>query len=277
MRIRVGLQRKKMVKEKHLVAPLALFLIILVHPASAQEYPDTFAINIGNNSVWDSNSEISANSSSGLLGSTLNFKRDLNGDEQSNNFWLGAFYRFTPHHRIDFSWLRITREGDKVLSRTISFANREFTLDAKVNSEIDARFYKLAYTWSFYHSDIVELGLRGGIMWLDYYVKLQGLLNRKAEQNFNDPVPTMGVLLDYAINPRWHVKYLSDSIYFNVNDKFRGSLDDSIISLEWRATPKYLLGLGASRTTIDGEIEGDYRGKVVDFYRSLRLYFGARF
>jgi hypothetical protein len=264
-------------KVKRLIISLAPLLFFLPFTTSAQEYPDKYGFNIGSNYVWDSNSEISANSSSGLLGTAINFHRDLDGDEQSSNFWLGGFYRFTPHHKIDISWFRINRKGDKVLSRTISFGNREFTLDANVNSEIDAQFLEMAYTWSFYHSETVEIGLRGGFMWLDYNMNLRGPLNRKTEQSFRDPVPTLGILLDYTINPRWHIKYLSDAIYFNVNDKFRGSLDNTKISLEWRATPNYLVGLGAARTSVDAEINGDYRGKVVDFYRSIRVYFGARF
>lgn len=259
-----------------LAAPLGSALL-LAQPASAQEFPDRFALNIGESYIFDTNTEFSARSSGGVIGTTIDFERDLNGEKQLGTPRIDGYFRFSPHHRLDYAWIRINRKGSKTLSRDITFFDDTFNLSATVNSEIDASFTKLAYTWSFHHTDDVELGLTAGGVWADYSIKLSGLVNQ-VEESVDGPLPTLGFRLDYEISPRWHAKLKTDALYFDLGDSLKGSFDTTSVALEFRMARNIALGLGSERQALDATVDdGDFRGTVADFYRSTRFYVGVRF
>ena len=242
----------------------------------AQDYPDTFAINFGVGYVWDTDTQFSARSSSGVIGTSIDFERDLDGDDSITPFWVNGYYRFTPHHRIDFGWIRFERDGSKTLERDLTFEGTTYAINAEVESEIEATFPKLAYTWSFHHSDEVELGLTAGLVFPEYTFTLRGPQSRD-EESVSSPVPILGFRVDYEITPRWHLNLKSDAVYLEADDELRGSIDNSSIAVEWRAIRNLVIGFGTERLAVDVDVDdGDYRGKVADFYRSVRLYAGLR-
>ncbi len=262
---------------KRLAVPLGTSILFLVHPAIAEEYPDNFALNAGVNAVYSTSTQVSVNSSGGVIGTSIDFERDLNGEEKITPGWLEGYYRFTPSHRIDFGWVRFTREGSKAIEREITFRDTTFAVGTSVDSEIEATFAKLGYTWSFHHSDDVELGLGLGAVISDYSFKLEGPLNQ-AEVSGGAPAPTIGFRLDYKISPRTHLKLKTDAVYFDPGGGFEGSLDNTTLAVEWRAVRNVVLGLGFDRLSVDASYDdGDLQGQVSDFYRSTRVYAGVRF
>ncbi len=134
--------------------PLGAFLLFGAHAVAAQDYPDDFSLNIGVNYVQDADTEVSARSSVGVIGTSIDFERDLGGEERVSPTWWNGYYRLTPHHRVDFAWIRFSREGSRSLGRELTFQGTTFPANASVNSQIESTFSKLAYTWSFHHTDI---------------------------------------------------------------------------------------------------------------------------
>ena len=266
-------------RQRHpLAAPVTAGMAAALMPvvAPAQPYPDRFAINVGTNEVYQSQTEFAARSSRGVVGTTIDFRRDLDGDETSSDAWLGGYYRFTPRHRIDFGWLGVDREGRRTIGRELDFGDRTFVADTTVRSEIESSFASLAYTWSFHHTDDVELGVTLGATLVEYSVALEGP-NRREEEDVSGPLPTLGYRIDYAITPRWHLKAASDAFYFS-DDEYDGSFDSTTFALEWWAARNVTVGLGLERRSVDATIDGDdWRGGLSDFYRSVRLYAGVRF
>lgn len=259
-----------------LAVPLGTALLV-AQPVSAQDFPDKFAINIGEDYLFDTDTDFSARSSSGLIGTSINFERDLGGDERLGTPRIDGYYRFNPNHRLDFSWIRIDRDGSELLSRDISFLDNTFTVATRLDSEVDASFTKLAYTWSFYHSEEVELGLTAGAVLTDYDIRISAQ-NEQVNESVKAPLPILGLRLDYQISPRWHVKLKNDSVYIDLGDQLKGSFETNSLALEWRVARNVALGLGSERMALDATVDdGDFRGRLANFYRSARLYVGIRF
>ncbi len=258
--------------------PLGAFMLFGTHPVAAQDYPDDFALNVGVSYVRDADTEVSARSPVGVIGTSIDFERDLDGEDRVSPTWWNGYYRFTPHHRVDFAWIRFNREGSRSLEREVTFQGTTFSANASVDSEIESTFSKLAYTWSFHHTDEVELGLTLGAAFVDYAVELQGPLNQ-ADAGVDVTVPTLGFRVDYEIGPRMHLSLKSDALYFDTSDEeLEGSIDNTTLALEWRAVRNVVLGLGLDRLAVDAAVDdGDWRGRVSDFYRSTRVYAGLRF
>jgi hypothetical protein len=258
-------------------AATAAALLFLAQPALAQEFPDKFALDVGGNYVYSSDTQFSASRSTGIIGTAIDFERDLDGNERVGTPRVTGYYRFTPHHRVDFGWVRFDREGSRTIGRELSFEDTTFFLGTNVDSEIDAQFIKLAYTYSFHHTDKVELGVTPGAIWTDYSFKLRGPRNAVSD-SVSAPLPTLGFRIDYQISPRWHTKLGTDILYVDIGDKLQGSLDTSSLALEWRVARNVVLGAGLERWAVDATVDdGDFRGRLSDFYRSARLYAGVRF
>jgi len=250
---------------------------LLAEPAFAQQFPDKFAFNLSENYVYSSDTVFSARSSTGVIGTAIDFERDLDGEERFATPRITGYYRFTPHHRIDFGWVRFDREGSRAIDREVSFEDTTFSVGTGVESELDVEFIKLAYTYSFHHTDEVELGVTPGAIWADYSFKLRGPRNA-ASDSVSAPLPTLGFRLDYQISPRWHSLLGADVLYVDTGDDLKGSLDTTSLAVEWRVARNVVLGAGLERWAIDVSVDdGDLRGRVSDFYRSARLYAGVRF
>lgn len=247
--------------------------------AQEDELPDRFALNVGAFYILDSDTEFAAKSRTGVLGTSINFERDLSGDDSATAPRIRGYYRFNPHHRIDFSWYKIDRDGSRSVNREIRFGDATFPVNIGVESSVDMEIGKLAYTWSFYHVEKVELGLSIGAYIMSYEFALRNTSRTIVEnKSINEPLPVFGLRMDYTINPRWHVLFDVETFYIELRDELRGSLDDLQLAVEYRPFRHVAFGASANRLAIDVKAEEhDYRGSVTDLYRGGQLYIGFRY
>lgn len=260
-----------------LVAVLSLVPIAV--QAQEEQLPDTFAFRAGVLYVLDSDTDFSVRSNVGALGTSINFERDLSGDDTTTSPRFQGYYRFTPHHRIDFGYFRTKREGSRIITREIKFGNITFPISAGVESSIETETTKLAYTWSFYHEEKIELGLSAGVHLTGYEFMLRNLRRTLVEDtSVRELLPVVGVRADYMINPRWHVLFDYETFYIELQDDIRGSLDDVQMALEYRPLRNVSFGASANRLAVDVKVEEpDFRGSITDLYRGGMLYVGFHF
>ncbi|QSP94777.1 outer membrane beta-barrel protein [Marinobacter salinisoli] len=237
-------------------------------------FPDKIALHIGAFSVFDSATSLTANGVQTGLGTTIDFERDLDGDTKLTTPFFDAFYRFNDRHRIELGAFQLDRKGNQSITREITFRNRTFTASAEVTSRIENTFYKVAYAYSFYHLDKVELAISAGFNVLDYEAELRGSGERFAETaSTTAPMPIFGFRMDYSVTPRLTTRVRTDSFYFDFQDEIRGSLLELQIGAEYRLLDNLAIGGSLSRLAIDVEVnDDDLNGTVKDLYRGFRLY-----
>ncbi len=247
--------------------------------AQGEELPDRFALKLGAFYVHDSDTEFSARSGTGLLGTSINFEGDLDGDDSANGPRIRGYYRFNPRHRVDFGWYRVERDGSRRLTREIAFGDTTFPVAIGVDSSIDMEVAKLLYTWSFYHVEKVELAASVGAHEMSYDFRLSNASGTLVEtKSVSQPLPVFGFRTDYTINPRWHLLFDVETFYIEFQDKLRGSLDDIQLSFEYRPLRHVSFGASLNRLAIDAKVdETDYRGSVNDLYRGGQLYIGLHY
>ncbi|MBZ2168724.1 hypothetical protein [Marinobacter sp. F4216] len=165
-------------------------------------FPDKIMLQVGAFSVFDSSTSLTANGVQTGLGTTIDFERDLDGDTRVTTPFFDAYYRFNDRHRIELGTFQLDRKGSQTITREIKFLDRTFSATAQVNSRIKNNFYKIAYAYSFYHLDKVELAISAGFNVLDYEAELKGSGNRVAETaSTTAPMPIFGFRMDYAVTP----------------------------------------------------------------------------
>lgn len=240
--------------------------------------PDRFSLSLGAYYIEDSDTEVKIRSATGVVGTSINLSKDLDTEERVNGPKVVGFYRFNPRHRIDFSWFKLDRDGRRTIGRSLQFGNITYNASAQVDSSVKTELWKLLYTWSFYRSDKVELGLSGGLYKLDYELDLRSSVGNSQSASLSQPLPVVGFRMDYAITPKWHASLDLENFYVELNDDFRGSAYDISAGVDYRALKNVSFGLKANRLAIDAASDSeDWRGSLTDLYRGFYAYVGLHY
>ncbi|MBW7470787.1 hypothetical protein QQF73_04840 [Marinobacter sp. M216] len=240
----------------------------------SEAFPDRTMIQLGALFVLDSNTSLTASGVQTGLGTTIDFERDLDGDTTITTPSFEFYYRFNSRHRLELAAFQLERDGSRAITRTITFRDRTFTTSTQVDSTINNDVYKVAYAYSFFHIDQVELAFSAGLNVLDYEAELASSAGGFAETAATTaPMPVFGFRMDYAATPRLTVRFRTDTFYFDFEDKIRGSLLELQFGAEYRVFRNFSVGGSLSRLAIDVDVDDDdFNGSLDDLYRGARLY-----
>jgi hypothetical protein len=223
--------------------------------------PDRFTFRVGGLFVADNATELRVDTPF-LIGAIIDSKQTLGLSSGVETFWLDGYYRFTPRHRLDFSWHDIERTGSKVIDAEIEFEGIVIPAGARVDTFLGTEFLKLAYVFSFYRSDKVELGISAGLNTNRIEVELDAQTTGSASVDIREdadataPLPVVGIRLGYRITPR--LAYNADLDVFVVSyDRYKGYSSDVKLLLEYRPSKHLGFGGGISVTNLDIEVEKD--------------------
>ena len=237
-------------------------------------FPDKWMIRAGAYIVDQSKTQVSVNSDIGGIGTTIDYQRDLGGEDGDTIPRVDAYYRFNDRHRIDFTSFSISRKGERTLAIDIDLGDQNFFINETLQSEIDYTLYRLGYGYSFYHSPKAELTFTVGLNLTEYDLKFALDDGTKSESaGVTVPLPVVGLRMGYLITPKWMVRYVSEAFFISIEDAFRGAIINFEISTEYRLFKNFALGVGLARIGINAEVNDDkWRGQVTDSYRGYTVY-----
>ncbi len=237
-------------------------------------FTDKWMVRVGSYIVDRADTTFSINSALGGLGTTIDYSKDLDGEDSDTIPRIDAYYRFNPRHRIDFTAFTIDRAGQRTLDTSITIEGTTYNVSETLTSDIKYSLFKLGYVYSFYHSSKVELGISAGLNITKYDLKLEVDSGGKAEAaNTTLPLPVFGLRMGYAITPKWYVHYVTESFFIDVEDKFKGALLNYELNTEYKLFKHFAIGAGFARIGMHGEIDDDnWRGAVTDTYSGMTLF-----
>lgn len=240
----------------------------------AVAFPDKWMLRAGAYVVQDADTQVSINSSLGGLGTTIDFQKDLGGESGDTIPRIDAYYRFNARHRIDFTSFSLDRKGYRTLAIELDLGDDTYVIGDTIDSDINYTLYKLGYSYSFYHSSKVEASLSAGLNITSYDLKFASASGGSVESaGVTVPLPVFGLRFGYAITPKWSVRYVAESFFLDIEDKFSGALLNYELSTEYRLFKHFAIGAGLARLAINAEIDDDdWRGSVSDSYRGYMLF-----
>ena len=220
------------------------------------------------------------------LGVDIDVEKALDLNSTNTVFRADALWRFTQNrrHRIDFTWFSFRRDGNRQIVEDIIIEDDDGnTITIPSGSSVEAFFdldiYELAYSYSFFQDDRIDLAAGIGIyvMPIDFGIKVSGLLDEDEEENFTAPLPVFSLRMDVALNPRWFIRTGAQVFYVEI-DNFNGSIMEFRTALEYNPWKHVGIGLGFDTLGIRLESENedwpgiDLKGKVEFNYVGLQLY-----
>jgi hypothetical protein len=197
-----------------------------------------------------------------------------------------ALWRFSDNrrHRLDLTWFSYRRSGSRTLVEDITIENdagNQITIDAgtSVDANFDLDIYELAYTYSFFQDDRIDLAVGVGlyVMPIDYGIRATGIVNEQGSGRFTAPLPVLGLRADVALTPRWFIRSGAQVFYLEY-ESFTGSV------LEFRSALEYYpwqhVGIGLGFDTFGLRLQADeedwpgvdLNGKVSFNYAGVQLY-----
>lgn len=242
---------------------------------STPAFPDKYMIRAGAYFVDSSSTQFSVNSTGLLgLGTSIDYQRDLGGDERDTIPRIDAYYRFNDRHRIDLTVFSISRLGRRTLTEEITIGDEVYVIDEALNSDIKYTLSKLAYGYSFYHSPKAELSFIAGLHITKYDLKFSDDDGGKAESaGVTAPLPVLGLRMGYAITPKWSTQLLMEAFAIDYEDTFSGSLTNFELNTEYRLFQNFAIGAGIASLGIDVEVTSDdWRGSVTDRYAGFTAF-----
>lgn len=258
-----------------LASAMAPTVVFAEEPDPNLAFPEKFAFRLASYYIENADTTIAVLTDIGL-GTAVDFKQDLGGEDRQTVPRIDLFYRINDRHRLEFSYFSYQRDGRKLLQIDIKWEPFEFSIGETLVTEINYDLYRIGYAWSFYRSPKVELSLSTGLNFTQYSFKYQLAGGGSGDvKKVNAPLPMVGLSLGYAINSNWSVHYLAESFFIELNDVNDGSLLNYELSLQYRFLKHYQLGIGVTRTSLDvtaGSDDGILN--VIDRHEAYMIYLG---
>ena len=271
-------QFKDLNRPLQLPAIAILVSLMVVSPmavcaAETVAFPETFMIRLSSYNVSSADTDIAVFSPSGI-GTSVNFDDDLGGENSVTIPRIDGYYRFNERHRIDFSSFRTKREGLKTIDIDIDLGDESFVVGDRVESTLEFSLVRVGYAYSFYHSPSIELSMTAGLN-VNSYDFDYGLASggSKDSSGVSAPLPTFGLRMGYKINPRWYLRYVSETFFIEIDDALEGTLLNYELDIEYRFDKRFILGAGISRISTDLDVDdSDWQGRLTDSNRGFLIY-----
>ena len=252
-------------------------IVYATEEAPVNAFAEPFMIRIGGYFVDNSNTQFSIGSSNGLgLGSTIDYKRDLGGDERDTIPRIDAYYRFNDKHRIDFTSFSFSRSGKVALTGDVDIGDTTYLVNEVLNSEIEYTLYKVGYNYSFYRTPKIEVSFSAGLNIAKYDFKFEDEGGSKSETaGVTAPLPVFGLRMNYLISPKWSTQYLVELFAIKIGDEFSGTMLNFELNTEYRLFKNFALGVGLASFGLNADVADDkLRGSITDGYAGF-IAFGT--
>lgn len=257
---------------------LALWVLAFVQTAEADRYddselPDQFALRIGSFLVRDQSTRVRVDSSSGVVGTVIDFEQTLNVESSTDVSRLDGYYRFNPRHRIEFSYYKIDRSGTATLLKEIEFGDDTYGIGTQVHTIYNTEIFKLAYSYSFIHVKQFEFAFGAGLHVMKMEIGLDAPgIGEEEKVDGTAPLPVFSFGGRYNLTPKLSVHGKTEHFLINA-DKYKGVFSDFLLTLEHQTLKNLGFGMGYNRVSFDLEADdGDLRGEVKFNYTGWLIY-----
>lgn len=223
--------------------------------------------------------KVRLDSSSGVVGTLIDFESTLGMDEDDRLPLVMGYYRFAKRHRMTFEYFRLDRNGSSVSDAPIRFGDVIFPANLPLSSYFNVDVYSFAYSYSIIHDRQMELAFSFGLQFQDLETGIAGSVGPgllAEEADAVAPLPTFGGSFDYAISEKWiftsMIGVFGIEIDLGDDSDFSGEIVQVNAGITWKAFENVGFALQYNYFNVDvgindpdwvGTLKYQYRGPVL--------------
>jgi hypothetical protein len=260
-------------------AVLTAALVAFAAPAAAQYKPRTvedpatgekYHIEAGAD-FWFPTSDMTVSSESlGILGSQIDFKRDL-GLTDTRFRALQLQLRPARSHKFRFQYIPATYTQSATLKADIVFNGIRYTLGLPVNSTLDWKTYQIGYEYDFVVKNWGFVGLNLEAKYTDVQVQLSSPVATEFARA-RGPIPAIGGIARYYFVP--NISITGEMSAFKIPSSIDSRYNAHYFDIDVYSTVNFTDNIG---------VKGGYRSRDVGYlinsdsgaFTLKGIYFGA--
>jgi hypothetical protein len=128
------------------------------------------------------------------IGTDVNLVEDLGFDEKKGFGEARLQVKFFSRNKLNFSYLPLKWDADKVLTQTIQFNGQTYSAGTRVQSELDMKLFKAGYEFDFIAGKHGFLGATFDVMVAATHVELKApSLTTDEKHDATVPIPMIGL------------------------------------------------------------------------------------
>ncbi len=186
-----------------------------------------------------------------LEGTDLDIDDDLDLETVKNapylKIWVGG------RHRLAASATRLSLHGDTRLDETITFNGATYAVGERIETDLDADIYRVAWEADWFSNDLFRLGTILGADYFDVSMTIESdTTGEKEEEDVKGPVPVVGLIGE--VDLIWGLSIYGEAAGLYVDyDDFRGSLIEAEAGVKLTLFEHASLSAGWRQLNIDVE------------------------
>lgn len=245
---------------------------------------ETFTLVVGG-SLSQFNSEIMVNGKVRDNNARIDLEDDLDLDEDIDFVVAKAVWRFYDRHRISVEYNPFSRKSQVTLDEDLEFEDNVIHAGGDVSTESRFRIFDINYIYSFYQTPELEIGVSGGIYWVDFTFETNAsafIEDENGTLEYDDsysnsvksdlPLPLLGVYLNYQLAKNWEL--YSGLRYFDAEfDAYNGSIVNLVAGIDYSLMDHLAVGLSVASFDLKaGADENNFNGELGWEYSGAQLY-----
>ncbi len=204
----------------------------------------------------------------GLAGAAILLEDTLGLDERTETFFLGAEYRINLRHSLALSVTELGRAATRVIDDEFEYGDYVFRAEGEVATDLETTSVRLIWRYDFSDTDRLNAGVLAGLSTFDLGLTLSGEARLESDDgdewvegivegaSFIAPIPVVGFFLDYALSPRWVLRFDVDLVDLSIGSH-EGRVFEAGLNLEYVATPWLGLGVGLGGSDLEYRSDRD--------------------
>ena len=226
---------------------------------SAKEYNNFMAVEV---SYWlpSSDADVRATELS-VLGTNIDVENDLGIDDSPAVTSISASFNLVRFNRFVFSFLSIEADGNKDITRDITFKGRTYSVGENVSSSYEFKHYEGYYEFIPFKQDAAELGVLVGVKYIEIDSQLTSNTSTISESaSVKGPLPIVGVQGEIRLPYKFQLSGVGKGFIINYSDSdFK--LIDIVTALNYDINNFLRATVGYRYFLIDAE-DGDNKADI---------------
>jgi len=229
--------------------------------SAPKDYHASYELSVGSSTnVFDT--DILIDSRDGSISREIDLEDDLGFDNEVNLTWINAHWRIADRHALELIYTPIRRATYFENRKDIDLGDKVIKAGASISSDVKTHLFDIEYTYSLYKDQQTEVGISGGIYWMNSLtsVNAKGALQEEGSEDVQFvesfeksqrlvvPLPLFGLSASHWLSDAWKVSANARILDVTIND-----IDGYLLNLNMDTSYYFTdhVGIGLSLSSFD--------------------------